>query len=231
MTLLELTNRLRQECGVSGSDLTTVVGVSGESKRCRDWIVQAWVEIQQEYPTFDWMRASVSFNTTAQQQAYTPSDSAPTGAALADFGSWDMESFRLYRTSTGTSDESFLSEMDYKSFRDYYIFSSFRTSYSRPISIAQRPNDKALLLGPSPDAVYTVVGEYFKTPTEMSLDADEPSMPSRFHFAIIYRAMQSYALYEAAPEVLTRGQTGYSEMIKRIEFDQMQDVTMAGAFA
>lgn len=231
MNLLQLTNRLRQECGISGDDLSTVVGVTGEAQRCRDWIVQAWTEIQEEHREYDWMRKEVSFDTIAGQQAYTPSDPIPVGIALTDFGHWDIDSFRCYLKSIGVANEMFLTKMDYAQFRDHYIFATFRTTQSRPISIAVRPNDKALLLGPIPDFVYTVVGEYFYDPITLSLDADTPAMPSRYHMAIVYRAMQSYALYEAAPEVMTRGQTGYSELIKRIEEDQLQPIDLAGALA
>lgn len=232
MNLLECVNRTRQECGVSGADLTTVVGVSGESKRVRDWVVQAWIELQEEHQhTFDFMRKSASFDTVIGQQAYTPSDAVPTGIALTDFGGWAKNSFRLYNKALGVANEMFLSYMDYTDFRDFYQYASYRLTQSRPISIAINPSNKALLLGPNPDAVYTVVGEYFCNPVTLSLDADTPAMPSRFHMAIVYRAMQSYALYEAAPEVMTRGQTGYSEVLKRIEEDQLQPVLVAGALA
>ena len=231
MNLLALVNRMRRECGVATSDLTTVVGASGESQRITDWVVQAWTEIQEEHPEWNWLRSTVSFDTIANQFEYTPTDAIPVGIALTDFGSWDEESFRIYLTATGTPDEMFLEYRDYANFRDLYQFSSFRTTYMRPLSLAVRPNDKALLLGPTPDTVYTVVGEYFTSPVELALDADTPAMPSRFHMAIVYRAMQSYALYEAAPEVMTRGQTGYNEMLKRIEFDQLMPVTTGGPLA
>lgn len=226
MNYLALVNRSRRECGVSGNDLSSVAGTTGEAKRFTDWVAQAWVEIQEEHNEFDWMRKSFSFATTAEQQAYLPD----TDILLSDFGSWATnESFRCYETALGTPNEMFLTLMTYSDFRDTYQFSSFRTTYTRPISIAVRPNDKALLLGPAPGTIYTVVGEYFYTPIELAIDADEPAMPSRYHMAIVYRVMQSYALYEAAPEVLQRGQMGYSEMIKRIESDQLQPVMVGGA--
>lgn len=226
MNYLALVNRMRRECGVSGSDLTTIVGVTGESQRCSEWVQQSWVEIQEEYAEWSWMRKNVSFQTVQGQQSYTTTD-----AAVTDLASWSKDSFRCYLTSAGYPNEMHLTTMDFASFRDFYIFNTFRTSQSRPISISENPADKSILLGPVPNDIYTIVGEYFSTPIVLAADADIPSMPTRFHMAIVYRAMQAYALYEAAPEVLTRGQTGYNEMIKRIEADQLQPVMLAGALA
>jgi len=44
---LQLINRLRVECGVSGAStpLITVTGLTGESYRMASWINSAWVDV------------------------------------------------------------------------------------------------------------------------------------------------------------------------------------------
>ena len=67
MTFLQLINRARQECGVTGPDLTTVTGLTGESLRFYNWINSAWVDIQTAHEDWQFMRLPFQFNTVASQ--------------------------------------------------------------------------------------------------------------------------------------------------------------------
>lgn len=217
-TFLQLAQRLRQECGVSGTN-STVTGASGEWLRLCDWIATAWTELQEENPEWEWMRKTVSFSTTANQGEYTP-----VQAGVSDFGSWRKESFRIYLTSSGVGSEWILPFRDYNGFRDFYLLSSRKMTYSRPTEITIAPN-KNLILGLAPNDIYTVSGEYFKTPIVLAADADTPDMPVRFHMAIVYKAMMSYGAYEAAPEVYQRGELQLASMLSRMRLDQMPTIT------
>lgn len=226
MNYLDLVNRLRQESGTTSSKLMTLTGVVGEALRSADWVSQAWEEIQTAQPDWDWMRGSVSFQTIAQTPVYTPAE-----CGLLDFASWKKDSFRTYVTSSGMASEIWLDPIDYEAWRNRYQFSSFRTTYSRPLSITVTPA-KSLGLGPIPDATgYTVVGEYFRLPQVLSADTDVPTMPERYHMAIVYLAMRYYALFEAAPEVLQRAEDGYRRMMTRLRMDQQPGFTFGGALA
>lgn len=225
MNFIQLAQRLRMECGVSGNGPSTVISQSGEMERLVEWIRTADYELQLEHPDFDWMRTTVQFNTVAGQPTYTLTD-----IAITNHGKWKMDSFRSYETAVGTNSELFLSRMMYDAWRDMYQYNAIRDTANRPIAIAQSP-DKSLCLGPKPDKVYTVVGEYWKTPTAMVADTDIPALPERYHMAIVYRAMMDYAAYEAAAETMLRGDTKYKEMLRRIEADQIPTVMLAGALA
>lgn len=227
MTFLELVNRTRQECGVSRNDLLTLNAVTGESLRIKNWVIQAWKEIQQKGRNLDWMTRDFSFQTIAAQQAYTATDAVPTGIALTSFKRWKQNTFRIYLTATGASDETHLTEMAYEDFRNYYIFGSMRTTQGRPSRVAIRAQDKALLLGMVPDAVYTVVGQYFIQPVALSADADEPAW-IHDDMAIVYKAMEFYGYYEAAPEVLSRGKAEFKTLMGGILNEELPDVELAG---
>ena len=144
MNFLSLCQRLRQECGVDGTGPVSVTGQTGEQKRLVDWIVQAWVEIQEERPDWLFLRKDFSFDTVASQQSYD----VETDILLTDFASWKNNSFRLY---SAIADETFLRQYPYNLFRDTYLRSTLLTTYSRPANITIAP-DKALVLQ---DLLYT----------------------------------------------------------------------------
>lgn len=226
MNFLQLVNRARQECGVSGTDLITVAGQVGESGRFVTWVAQAWQDIQTAEETWNWMRAAFSFTTTNQQATYTA-----TQAGITSFASWKADSCRCYVTASGVQSEMFLDDLPYETWRDTYQYSSFRTTYTRPLAVSVTP-DQQLALGPTPDNTgYTIVGEYFTAPTVLALDADTPTMPERFQMAIVYRAMMSYGAFEVAPEVLMRGQEGYRRTMIALRLNQQPNAAFSGALA
>lgn len=221
-TFIELATRLRTECGVTGTN-TTVIGAAGEWGRLCNWVAQAWIEIQEEQPDWEWMRASCTLNTVANDGEYSPSD-----FGLTDFASWRKNSFRLYLTSAGVGSQWLLPFKDYNSFRDYYLLSSRQTTYSRPSEMTIAPNQN-ILLGLAPDDIYTVTGEYYKTPMELTADSDTPEMPTRFHMMIVYKAMMSYGAFESAPEVYSRGEKQYRDMLAKLRMNQMPMLTRGGS--
>lgn len=228
MNKLQLVQRLAQECGVARASNVpaTTVNQTGELKRLVTWIDNAWLEIQDKRPNWNWMIGSFDFLTVAGDYEYTPAD-----AGVGDtFANWKTDSFRSWLASGGVGTEQYLSNWDYASFRDYYLFSTRRTSLAQPLQFAVGPT-KNILLGSPPNDVYHIVGEYYKLPTEMTSDSDTPILPARFHMAIVYRAMLDYGMYEAAPEVVQRGQVGFDMMMKKIEDDQLFDITLPGPLA
>lgn len=219
MTFLELVNRLKQETGVSGDDLTTLVGVVKEQKRLKDWINRAYQEIQLHRQDWDWLRKTATFNTVADQQVYHVGSGLDID--VSDFGYWRNGSFRSYLQSAGVGTEVILEQyLDFAQFRDYYLLGSRKLVTGRPLYYTINPADKAILLGFTPDNVYVVEGEYFRAPHELSADADEPLMPPRYHMAIVYLAMVKYGMFEAAGEQIEAGRSGYSMLLHRMLADQ-----------
>lgn len=227
MNFLQLAQTLRQECGVSGTGPASTVGQTGEAKRLVDWINAAWLEIQGMHDTWGWMREEFSFNTTAGVGDYTPA-----AAGLSDFRYWFKDTLRAYNAGSGVADEQWLVEWEYQNFRNTYRFNLNRSLQGRPVVFAERPKDKALLLGPLPDVVYTVVGEYQKRPTPLSGDTDTPDIPDEaLHWAIVYKAMEYYALYESAGEVLSRAQKQFSALKSQLEREYLPPVYLGEPLA
>lgn len=220
MNFLELINRTRVECGVSGPALTTAQNLSGEAARMRNWVSAAWIDIQASKEDWQWMRTPVQFNTVAQQWSYTPTD-AGIGST---FGNWKRDSFRCSSVGQNYADEQLLNYMEWSTFRNLYQYGNMRTTYARPVVVSIVPGDKSLALGSVPNQAYVITGEYYRKPVELSADADTPALPDRFHLAIVYRAMMSYAGYEAAPEVYQRGELEFRRLMNRINIDQLPNI-------
>lgn len=218
MNFLELVNRTRVECGVSGPTLPTAQNLSGEAARIAAWVNSAWVDIQTAKEDWQWMRAPVEFNTITQQQIYTP-----TQAGVAStFANWKRDSFRCSSVGQNYGDEQLLNYMEYTTFRNLYQYANMRTTYARPVVVTIVPGtNKSLGFGAIPDQPYVISAEYYKKPTEFSADTDEPDLPSRFHMMIVYRAMMYYAGYEAAPEVYSRGEVEFKRLMNRLDIDQL----------
>jgi hypothetical protein len=238
MTFLQLVQRAMRDCGATGASLSTVAGASGEAQRFVDWVAQAWVEIQTKRDDWQWLRSSnllgggISFTTVGGQAVYPIGTGAGNaGIDPAIFGKWDEDAFRLYTTAVGTNDETPLGCIPYDAWRNGWMISSARAVQTRPEIIAIAPN-KSLCLGPPPTSLYTVTGDYYLAPSAMAADGDVPTgLPGQFHMAIVYLAMTYYAGYEAAPEVLARGQAGYGSLMGRLEGLQAEGITTGGPLA
>jgi len=224
MTYLQLANKLIQKSGVSGGAISTCQNQTGEPGRVVSWIDEAWMDIQEIHPNWDWMRRDVSFQTTAAQSSYTPAQ-----CGVSDLGIWDLDTFRTYITSVGVASETFLGKIDYGRFRDTYQYGNMRNVVGRPIAITSNPKDLSLILGLTPDSTgYTCVGQYYQEPQHLTADSDTPAFPSKYHMMVVYRAMMMYGSYEAANEVYQEGKFNYDIMARRLNNEQLQDVSVGG---
>ena len=220
MNYLQLINRARVECGVSGAStpLTEVTALTGESYRISSWVNSAWVDIQTAKEDWQWMRDTVEFTLITQQQFYTPTE-AGVGSTFAN---WKRDSWRASSVGQDYKDEQLLNYMDYTTFRNLYMYANMRNTYARPVVVTIDP-DKRLGFGTKPDQPYVISGEYYVQPTEFSASTDAPPsvFPDRFHMMIVYRAMMFYGGYESAPEVYQRGEFEFKRLMNRLDIDQL----------
>lgn len=217
MNFLQLCQRTRQECGVSGSGPTTVTGQTGQLLKIVDWVAQAWVEIQTMRPNWRFMWKEFSFNTVAGTRDYSTSD-----VSITDLDQWDTSSFLIYKTATGTSDQNELPFLEYRDWRPAYRVRMAERANDRPILFTLLPDDDSVRFEPCPDAIYTIDGDYKRTAQVFSASADEPTgLPSKFHMMIVYKAMQHYGFHESAPDVLANGEAWFNEWLPILEREQL----------
>ena len=232
MNFLQLAQRLSVECGVSGTGPSSTLNQTGMSGKLVNWIQSAWLEIQGLHDNWGWMREPFAFNTVAGTGDYAPSATVNTltGNVLSDLRFWHKDTFRCQRVSIGVQDEQWLVEWDYQVFRNTYRFNV--QVNNRPVVFAIKPNGKDVMLGSIPDDVYSVTGEYQYKPRSLVGDAAEPEMPNdALHMLIVYKAMQSYGMFEAAPEVIQRGQAEYSRLLNQLEREQLPEVILGNPLA
>lgn len=227
MTFLELCQRVRQEVGgVSGTGPSSVTGNVGQLRKIVTWTNQAWRDLQLKHDDWLWKRADFTLNLAASDNDYAASDCV---TPVTDLGSWDEESFRIYLTATGVSDETFISAMDYSLWRNIYSIGS--QTASRPHIFTVKP-DLHLGFGAVPDGSYTVAGQYLRSTLSMTADADLPTgLPEEFHMLIVYRAMKKYAADEGAPEVYANAAIEHRAMELALERKQLPKWHLGGSLA
>lgn len=223
MNFLSIANAVKEKCGVSGAAIASVTAQSGELLRIVNWVNDAYMDILGAHEDWQFMLADFSFPTVSHQQSYTP-----VQAGAANFANWKLDTFRIYQTSLGFSNENYLGIQGYDDFRNLYQFGAQRANYQRPILFSIDPA-KNLLLGPAPSAIgFTVAGRYYTVPSEMTASADIPVMPAEYHRAIVFRAMMFYGAYEAAPEVINLGTTEFDKIFARLETNQLPQIDLGG---
>jgi hypothetical protein len=89
-----------------------------------------------------------------------------------------------------------------------------------------------MMLGQVPNTIYTMTGEYQRLPSSMSADADLPTgLPTHLHKILVYKAMQFYGLFEAASEVMARGERGETALMAQLEREWLPEVSLGNPLA
>lgn len=201
-TFLELVQAAARECGVPGSGPTSVLNQTGELGRFVSWVRESWTDLQNEQTSWRWMTGNFTIQTTASVGKYAYDASGVTdedsAAAISRFDRWWDERVQIYLTSAGLGGRHFIPFEPWDSF--YFTWLTGNPNPGYPASFSIDPQNR-IRLGPVPDAIYTVTGEYQKSAQILAEDIDTPEMPSRFHRLIVAMAMKRYAAFEAAPEV------------------------------
>lgn len=237
MDFLALCVETNRETFKSGTGPIAVTGQVGQLGDVVAWVKNSWTEIQRRHANWLWLRSTFTFNTTASDDTYAYGDAAVTdsrlSAAITRFSRWwllDNEGFpnvRIYLTSAGVSGEKYLIPLPWASFRD--IYKKGTQTNNAPVHVTVDPQ-RNLVLGPKPDAIYTVTGEYQMSAQILAANDDTPEMPSDFHQLIVYTAMQKYGGVSAA-DVTARGITEGNRIMRQLEANQRPECGLAGALA
>jgi len=212
MDFLGLCQRLHSEAGVSGSAHTTVIGQTGMLLRLVNWALTAYEDIQNLHPDWKFLRKAFSFPTVAATQNYTLAT-----LGFTDLNSWISNDVRIY---SAVADETRLTYIPFDAFKYTYQIGPNRTSEGRS-TLFSIESDNSISLWQLPDAVYTVNGDYFQKAGDMTLDVDEPIIPSEYHMIIVWRALMFYGAKEGADEVYAHGQNEYKNILRRLRFSQL----------
>ena len=235
-TFLTLCKRARQEMGIPGSGPSTVTAQTGELKRVVDWVSTAYTDICSAHDNWRFLRSRFTVNTVAGTQAYLPTDCTDTvlSAAItaATFNKWVTErfdTFRQYLTASGSGTQQNLWFRDYGSFR--FIWQLQSVTNGQPVEYTIRPNDDAILLGPTPSDIYTITGEYYRVAPALTQDAEAPLFQERHQLAIVWRAVRSYAGYESDSGLYAHADNEYKRLYGNLMKDELPKVTLGKPLA
>jgi hypothetical protein len=228
-TFLQLCQQVARDSGtVSGTQPGSVSGQVGRLAKIVAYTAEAWTLIQNLHAAWRFLRAE--FPATAVTAAGTARYTAASWN-ITDLAEWitDDHSATLYLQSAGVGDEGEIRCIAWQDWRRLYDRGS--QTNGRPSHWSISPAGE-FCLGPIPDDVYVVGGEYRKVPQTLSANADEPLCPARFHDVIKYRALMLLAEYDEAPTAMATAASKYMPLLGNLERDQLPRIAIgAGPLA
>jgi len=197
-TYLKICQKVARETGaIFGTRPTTVINQSGEELKIVEYVNDAWNRIQNHLGSWDWMYREFEAQSAADTVRYTAA-----GWNITSFAEWVVDNPQMgrypatiYLTATGKADENQLRFMPWRNFKAVYDIGVHTAG--RPTEYAVSPAGE-FCLGPTPDAAYTVRGEYRLNSQTLALNADVPLMPARFHDLIVDYALELYNGHDEA---------------------------------
>ena len=239
-TYLEICQDVTRECGVAGGADTSpkpldVTSQIGELQRIVKWVTNAYTEIQGDI-NWRWLRKDFTVDTVSGTDTYafgvcTDVDDA---AIISRFKLWRLDDRRnppkIFLTSAGEGAQVFLSWTMWDNFEYLYKTGSLQNQTAQPVHITVNPKDE-IVLGITPNDVYTLRGSYHKSAQTLVADADTPEMPVQYHDLIMYQAMEWYGIFESAPEIITRARKGINRLKNQLIRNQGQPFRVGGPLA
>jgi len=213
LNYLQLVQKLMQESGISGATPTTVSGQTGMVKRLVDWVNDAWVDIQDYRDDWKFLQSSFSFNTTTLVRDYSLTD-----LGITYLNKFELETFKIYESSLGLSDQWALPNIDY--IRWSRILDIGEIENTKPSYFIINPSN-SLTLDTAPTDIFTVSGKYYLGATELEDDTDIPSFPTQYHRAIVYRALWYYGIFISSLEVSTGADVKYQQILNKLQKNQL----------
>lgn len=219
MNFLTLVQRVFIEGGISGQ-INSVQNQTGEALRIVTWVNSAYREIlNSDQFSFGFIRREQQSQLVIGKGTYSKAD-----LSLPLLGQWDTDTMRV-SVNQDRSDESFVFNLRWPDFRDYWRFSTRSITTGRPLNCSV-DQDTNLQIGPLPEVAYWLNFQYLEVPPDMLDDGDVPVIPERWQMAIVWRALRHYGMFEAAPEVVMRADAAYNEIMLRMTLDQTPEIVV-----
>lgn len=223
MNYLALAQRVKRESGRSSTGLspTTFVGASQPDLDLFNAVADALRDIENMPRNWKWMWAQTLAPLGIGNVAYTPASlGAPTWAY------WKPESVDYKPTAfdpSNTQTEWKLTFVDYDTFAQSFLRGAHTPGAPQYWSIGP---DGSFLVGPKPDIAYTLRADYFTVPQTLAVDGDIPRMPDRFHMLIVWRALESVAITDNAPEKVAKAERMAGPIETTLILDQGERLRM-----
>lgn len=219
MNFLELVQRVRREAGISGSGPVTTTGQTGEMLRITDWVRDAYFEIQNAQPRWNWLFKTAEIDVGAGEHTYHP----VTGWGIYPL-EYDTTSFRLYAISDGPEgSNTSLAFLKYATAKLSY----FNQTTQRPSAFTVKPT-REIQFNTRLDQDYHLTFDYYATAESLESDTDVPSMPEQYHLSVVWKALGYYADYEEVPYLMQRSMQKFSDVYNQMLSTETPKIEVAG---
>lgn len=195
-TYLNLCQRLIEEAGISGT-LASVVNQTGEQKRVVEWIKRATTELEGKWFDWNFLHTFSTINLIVGVRDYP---------APADHNSWDTATAVIPADSMPLVFEQWVRKKT----------DPTQAVAGDPYMFTVLPS-QAVRFYDTPSTVAAVTIEYWKIPTILVNNTDEPAMPEQFRDIIVWKALQYYANYESADEVKAQALENFTDRLDQLE--------------
>jgi len=223
---LELCQRTAREAGIAGIGPSTTLGQTGELANVVRWVQSAYREIQNRHGGhWRFLRHGFTLDTVADTDTYafTAATDSTTASAITRFSSWRFQDRikppTIFLTSAGSGTQTWMIFAKWEPFGQIYQFSNQIPAY--PAHITIKFTDE-IVLGPIPNDIYTVTGEYWRSAQELAADDEVPEMPIQFHDLIVWYAIEHYGYNEAAAESLAHAEVMQRKYMRQLEANQIE---------
>jgi hypothetical protein len=235
-TYLELCRKLAREALVTQSTTvpSAVTGQTGQLYRLIEWVRDAWVDVQNRHDDWRWMRRAFTLNTVSGDDSYAYGDATDVDAAVAisRFKHWwahdDRDPYKCYLQSDGIATQYRLIYMPWESFKWIYLMGSQNNGKPAHITVDHQDN---LRIGPKPDGVYVVTGDFQRGAQVLSANGDIPELPKDHHDVIWSYAIQKYGMTHVAQEAFIKGDREATRRMRALERSQKPQLVTGAPLA
>lgn len=222
MTFLDIVQRAYRESGIGGSTgPVTTIAQTGRNGDFVTWAKTAFEDIQNLRDNWNFAWTTGAFTLTADKDSYDPVLDFGITAGVAE---WVREGAYIYRPASGLSSRLWLGYLEWARFRELPVppVPGFANVFS------VQP-DGQVRYYPKPEQTYTVVHEYYRNPQALTVDADVPRIPERFHMAIVWKTVMHYATFNKDFTLHDTAEEKYEKILDGVFEHQQGKWTSAGA--
>lgn len=239
MNFLALCQRTASESGTIAGTLkpSTVLGQTDRLGKLVGWVAEAWRLIQEAQPAgWPWQREEFSGKPT------TPGSARYTGASwsLLKFGRFVVDDdeqdycpYTIYLQADGVADERILRGITWADYKIRYTRGVQTPDY--PVHYTIHPQTGEFCLGPVPDAIYAINGEFVRQTQILGVNADIPEMPGHRadvpedeHIIIVWRALMILHEFDEGAFALAAVRQKYLECYGNLVARRLPRIEMGG---
>jgi hypothetical protein len=219
MTYLEICQRVHRLAQVQGQFGSVIdVGINSEIAQI---VSDCWVDIQKYRADWLFMWKELVFFVEVGRNSYDMAYLFPTP------GSNDLGYFKLvdYRTSMYAQDPDDLKKkpvmfIEYEMFRHH--FRNREAGEGCPGWWTYHPASYEISLQGTPDKIYSISADYYRTPQVLGANVDVPHILSKWHDLIVYKALSDFGAAKSIHGLSSKYEMKYAIEIGQLMREQVQ---------